>query len=84
MCLAAKDAKTAKNMQSERVFGGLYTGRQIETTDPRGPARFLPASEVIQRVEIAESPVKRAFRGVRPPPVPPTLIDPNHPDSNRP
>ena len=27
-------------------------------------AWFLPASEVIQRVEIAESHVKRAFRGV--------------------
>ena len=27
-------------------------------------AGFLPDSEVIQRVEIAESPVKRAFRGV--------------------
>lgn len=39
---------------------------------PPGKSRFawpLPASEVIQRVEIAESPVKRAFRGVRPPPV---------------
>ena len=31
-------------------------------------AWFLPASEVIQRVEIAKSPVKRAFRGVCPPP----------------
>ena len=40
---------------------------------PPGNSRFawfLPASEVIQRVEIAESPVKRAFRRVRPPPVP--------------
>ena len=32
-------------------------------------ARFLPASEVIQRAEIAESPVKRAFRGARPHPI---------------
>jgi len=38
---------------------------------PPGNSRFaglLPDSEVIQRVEIAESPVKRAFRGVCPPP----------------
>ena len=31
-------------------------------------AGLLPDPEVIQRVEIAESPVKRAFRGVRPHP----------------
>ena len=34
---------------------------------PRGNSRFawfLPVSEVIQRVEIAESPVQRAFHGV--------------------
>ena len=36
MCLAAKDAKTAKNMQSDRVFGGLYTGRQIDMISPTG------------------------------------------------
>ena len=38
---------------------------------PPGNSRFawfLPAFEVIQRVEIAESPVKRAFRGVCPHP----------------
>jgi len=29
-------------------------------------AWFLPASKVIQKVEITESPVKRAFRGVCP------------------
>jgi len=32
-------------------------------------AGLLPDSEVIQRVEIAESPVKRTFRGVCPPSV---------------
>lgn len=36
MCLAAKDAKTAKNMQSDMVFGGLYTGRQIDMISPTG------------------------------------------------
>ena len=38
---------------------------------PTGNSRsagFRPDSEVIQRVEIAGSPVKRAFRGVRPSP----------------
>ena len=36
MCLAAKDAKTAKKMQSDMVFGGLYTGRQIDMISPSG------------------------------------------------
>ena len=39
---------------------------------PPGNSHFaglLPDSEVVQRVEIAESPVKRAFRGVCPHPV---------------
>ena len=36
MCLAAKDAKTAKKMQSDMVFGGLYTGRQIDMISPTG------------------------------------------------
>ena len=48
----------------------LFTPRPFHR--PPGNSRFawfLPASEVIQRVEIAESPVKRAFCGVRPPPV---------------
>ena len=39
-------------------------------------ARFLPASEVIQRVEIAESPVKRTFHGIRPHPFnPPSSLN---------
>ena len=41
-------------------------------------AGLLPDSNVIQRVEIAESPVKRAFRGVRPPPVR-LFVSPPHP-----
>jgi len=44
---------------------------------PPGNSRFawpLSDSEVSQRVEIAESPVKRAFRGVRPPPTESGLI----------
>ena len=36
MGLAAKDAKIAKNMQSDAVFGGLYTGRQIDMISPTG------------------------------------------------
>ena len=37
----------------------------------------LPDSEVIQRVEIAESPVKRAFCGVCPPSFLPLLVLPS-------
>ena len=40
-------------------------------------AGLLPDSEVIQRVETAESPAKHAFRGVCPPPDP-TISQPRH------
>ena len=63
-----------------KAFMGSVPAEFITVRTPRpfqhppGNSRLrgglLPDSEVIQRVEIAESPVKRAFRGVRPPPVP--------------
>ena len=48
--------------------GGFAAMPRLFQRQP-GNSRFaglLPDSEVIQRVEIAESPVKRAFRGVNP------------------
>jgi hypothetical protein len=56
--------------ETEQECGG-FTAMPRPFQHPPGNSRFalfLPASEVSQRVEIAESPVKCAFRGVRPHP----------------
>ena len=55
--------------QERGGFAAMLRPFQLPTGNSRS-AGLLPDSEVIQRVKIAESPVKRAFRGVRPPSVP--------------
>ena len=58
-----------KSQRGNRHLARCQVGaRACFTARPenRNFAWFLPASEVIQRVEIVESPVKRTFRGVCP------------------
>ena len=54
--------------ETEQERGGFAAMPRLSKSPPESLrfAGLLPDSEVIQRVEIAESPVKRAFRGVRP------------------
>ena len=57
--------------ETEQERGGFAAMPRLLQRPP-GNSRFaglLPDSEVIQRVEIVESPVKRALRGVCPHPV---------------
>ena len=80
-----KDGDSGEIMKAIRAVadGGRFIPEDVRViydrraaapiSEPPGNSRFaglLLDSKVIQRVEIAESPVKRTFRGVRPPPVP--------------
>jgi hypothetical protein len=52
--------------ETEQERGGFAAMPRLSKSPPESIrfAGLLPDSEVIQRVKIAESPVKRAFRGV--------------------
>ena len=54
--------------ETEQERGGFAAMPRLSKSPPESIrfAGLLPDSEVIQRIEIAESPVKRAFRGVCP------------------